>query len=60
MHLREEMRSGRKETRPGARLGDLHSGALSRVPGQKLYRKSMLLCALGSAVGMYTGESKGR
>lgn len=60
MGFGEEMRSGRWETRPETRLGDLHSGALSRVPGQKLYTKSMVLCEAGSVVGMCTGKNKGR
>lgn len=47
MHLREEVRrSGRWETRAEARLGGIHSGALSTVPKQKLYTESMLLCAV--------------
>lgn len=60
MHLREEMRSGRWETRAGTRLGGHQSGALSRVPEQKLYTESMLLCTAGSVVGTCTEENKQR
>lgn len=60
------VRTGRKEyvSRKGneeiREVGSKGRGQAGRVPAQKLYTESVLLCAAGSAVGTCTGENKGR